>query len=113
MFAYRKNGLLYIGKSALFDKKIGIHMKDYSIRDECSYLLDDSDKINTDFLIEIKPDIYTVDLKKLKKMLDGYALNWGFPEKENQAILNRYSSFIIFGCNEYPESYCEGAEWQH
>ena len=106
MFVYRENGKLKFGNSEEFNNMLGIHINDNSIHDECSYILDDDGKIDMNFLNEIKNNIFKVNLTELKKLLNRYIERWGYSPEEKEAILNKYSSLIIFCGGETPKSHC-------
>jgi len=106
MFAYRENGKLFFCDSPKFNNMLGIHINDKSISDECSYIMDDDGEPDMNFLINIEKNIFKINLLELEKMLDRYIEMWNYSPKEKEAILNRYSTFIIFDGEETPKSHC-------
>jgi hypothetical protein len=81
-----------------------ISIKNKIFSEECSFLIDDDEEIDFDFLIEYLPQTWKVNIPLLETILDNYTEKWGYPEDKAKEIIERYSSFILVDFEITPEN---------
>ena len=81
-----------------------ISIKDKIFSEACSFLIDDEEEVDFDFLMEYLPQTWKVNIPLLKATLDDYIERWDYPEDKAKSVIERYSSFILVDFEITPEN---------
>jgi 6-pyruvoyltetrahydropterin/6-carboxytetrahydropterin synthase len=79
----------------VLDHKMILDLKDPLLKEECSYLLDDSGEFSMELVHKMPEGYWVPDLTIIRETLDNYISKYSFDKDEAQAIFEKYEGMVF------------------